>query len=130
MELSMAVVDCVRISTSVCISFMHFHFLVRGGTSSKSDELHRIERCIRIVVIHFGSGSFGVDVDEAGDDGVVRVSLEAIRLSPGHIAFPHSSLLAESFVPLRPSAAYSPAIPRVGWKSWVLLNCRLPGLIR
>ena len=72
-----------------CLHFIYaFPFLVRGGTFFNSDELHRIERCIRIVVIHFGSGCCGDDVDEAGDDGVIRVSLEAIRLSPGHIAFP------------------------------------------
>ena len=100
-----------------------FPFLVRGGTCSNSDELHRIERSIRIVIFHYGGGSFGVDVDEAGDDGVVRVSLEAIWLSPGHIAFPHSSLLVEPFVPLRPSAAYLPANARISCEIWVLLNC-------
>ena len=113
----------LRLHIHECLHFFSaFSFLVRGGTYSNSDELHRIERCICIVVIHFGGGSFGVDVDEAGDDGVLRVSLEAIRLSPGHIAFPHSSLLVEPFVPLRPSAAYLPAIPCVSWKDLGLIK--------
>ena len=70
-----------------------------------------------IVVIRDGGYSGGIDVNEAGDDWLIRVSLGGggvdhsnFDFARAYLCFLHSSLLVELVVPLRLSAVCSPAI--------------------